>query len=129
VASRPYGTGSYGTGRYGVGSGVNFEVAGQTQIAFSVTTKPSIIYAAGGATSITLLPQAAAARIWSPAGATQISFSAKWVNPQRIRPAAGRTQISFNVQGVLVRTWVELAPCEAGRWTQEYPPWTERAAA
>ena len=133
MASRPYGTGPYGTGRYGVGSGTNFEVAGATQIAFSVTVKPAVVYVVGGATGIALLPQAMAARIWSPMAATQIAFSTKWVGALRITTAAAQTQISFSVQGELVKTWQDptpcYVPCETGTWGQEYPPWTERAAA
>ena len=133
AAGRPYGMGPYGTGRYGVGSGVNYNVGGSAQIAFSVVTQTAAIYATGGATGITLLPQAFAARIWSPAAATQVLFSTKWVGPQRVVTGAGTTQISFSVQGELVKTWQDATPCyvpcEPGTWGQEYPPWTERVAA
>lgn len=129
MASRAFGTGSYGTGRYGVGSGTNYEVAAQSQIAFAVTVKPTGIYAAGGLTGISFAPQAFAARLWSPAAATQILFAVKWTNPQRVVRALGQTQIAFSVQGELVATWTLEGPCEAGTWQQDLPPWLERQAA
>ena len=99
----------------------------------TLDTQTAAIYATGGATGITLLPQAFAARIWSPAAATQVLFSSKWVGPQRVVTGAGTTQISFSVQGELVKTWQDATPCyvpcEPGTWGQEYPPWTERVAA
>jgi len=133
VASRPYGTGSYGTARYGVGSGTNFEVAGQSSITLQAFVKPSVVYAGtAAATSITLLPQASAARIWSPAAATQIQLSLKGVAYRVWSPMAA-TQISFSVQGELVKTWQDpgpcFVPCETGDWQQVFPPWVVRELA
>lgn len=114
MAGRGYGLGTYGTGRYGVGAG-------------------AMVYAVGAATSITLQPQGFAARIWSPITSTRIRFRAKGVNPQRVRAIPAATQIAFSVQGELVKTWQDpgpcFVPCEAGTWTQTFPPWTVREAA
>jgi len=133
TVSRPYGMGPYGTGRYGVGSGVNFEVAAQTSVAFSVRLSPSGIYGVGGATSIRTSVWGMAARVWAPAAATQVLFSTKWVGAYLVHQVAAQTQISFSVWGELVKTWQDATPCyvpcEPGTWGQEYPPWTERAAA
>lgn len=130
---RAYGTGPYGTGRYGVGSGANFEIAAQSSIAFSLRLSPSGIYGVGAATGIRLLPQATAARIWSPAAASQIQFSLKWAGANVIHMVTAATQIAFSVRGELVKTWQDpgpcFVPCEAGTWAQTFPPWVVREAA
>jgi hypothetical protein len=133
MAGRPYGFGTYGTGRYGVGpTGVYFELAAQSSIRLAVSVKPTMLYAVGGAASITLQSHAAPTRIWMPAAATRISFSVRAVNPLRVVPAAGQTQISFMLRGTLVKTWLDdpaIVPCEPGTWAQQSPPWVERMAA
>jgi len=133
VAGRAYGLGTYGTGRYGVGAGANFEVAAQASITLAPAAAPSMVYAVGAATSITLQPQGFAARIWSPITSTRIRFRVKGVNPQRVRAIAAATQISFSVQGELVKTWQDpgpcFVPCEAGDWVQVFPPWVVRELA
>ena len=133
MAGRAYGLGTYGSGRYGVGAGANFEVAGQSSITLQAFVKPSVVYAGtAAATSITLLPQASAARIWSPAAATQIQFSIKGV-AYTVHLVGAGTQISFSVQGELVKTWQDpgpcFVPCEAGDWEQVFPPWVVRELA
>ena len=132
MASRPYGAGPYGTARYGVGSGTNYVIAAQASIAFSIRLSPTGIYGVGAATGIRTAIWGSAARIWSPQAATQIVFSLKLARPLRIALAAASTQVSFNVQGVVVKTWMDgpgFVPCAPGTWNQILPPWTIREAA
>jgi len=132
VAGRAYGLGTYGTGRYGVGAGANFEVAAQASITLAPAAEPSMVYAVGAATSITLQPQGFAARIWSPITSTRIRFRVK-TRAYVVHEVTGATQISFSVQGELVKTWQDpgpcFVPCETGTWTQEFPPWVVRELA
>jgi len=131
MASRAYGIGAYGTGRYGVGSATDQYVGAATSITLPVSARPTAIRAAGGATGITLAPYASPTRIWMPVAATQIRFALKSTSGLT-RQVGGQTQIAFALQGRLVKTWLDgpsATPCEAGTWTQDWPPWTIRQAA
>jgi len=90
------------------------------------------VHIAGAATAITMQPLAEPIGIYFGHAVTQITFSVRG-NVFRVMNATGATQISFSVQGQLLKTWQEpgpcFEPCNAGTWTQEFPPWTERLAA
>jgi hypothetical protein len=103
----PYGLGPYGVGPYSVGNVVDLRAA--TAISFSLSVKLAVTLALAGTTSITFHPVARMQRI--------------------VQPFGGATRIVFSVQGEFADSWAALDACETGTWTQEFPPWTERAAA
>lgn len=125
---RPYGIGTYGTGRYAIYSDGLMVVGGATSISLLPQAKVNYTAVSAAAASIGFVVDALPTVIAVPMAATQIRFSLRGIAALVFNEGAA-TQISFSLQGGLVETWQQVGPCATGGWQQQLPPWTERIAA